>query len=139
MVNTQYLEIPLTYDSNVLEKKKTAVQKFTVANEEIKVNMYEFSNDKEESAELFLCLVKDFLNMVKTYELFTVPTTAKVIDRFRRCLSGTALDDWDLTRDIHSANTRPAFKLCVHEIIEELLDEDAVINTKQYLKRTKKP
>ncbi len=115
------------------------VQKFTVNGEEIKVNLYEFSNDQSDSPELFLCLVKNFNNMVDTYSLFTVLTVTKVIDRFRRCLCGTAQEDWDLARTVHTANTKAAFKFCVYQMIEDLLDEDAITNTKQYLKRTKKP
>ena len=63
----------------------------------------------------------------------------KVIDRFRRCLSGTALDDWGLIRVTHSNNTEVAFRMSVFQMVDDLLDDDVVKNTKKYLKRTRKP
>ena len=132
-------EIPLLYESKILEKEKKITQKFKKDGEEIKVNLYQFSNDGDESIELLLTLIKDFDNMVSTYGLFTELTVTKVIDRFRRCLSGTALEDWDLIRSTTPANTRDAFLACKFELIEEILDDEAVENQVQYLKRTKKP
>ena len=132
-------EIPLLYESKILEKVKKITQKFKKDGEEIKVNLYQFSNDGDESIELLLTLIKDFDNMVSTYGLFTELTVTKVIDRFRRCLSGTALEDWDLIRSTTPANTRDAFLACKFELIEKILDDEAVENQVQYLKRTKKP
>ena len=73
------------------------------------MNLFQFSNDGDESIRLLLTLIKDFDNMVATYTLFTELTVTKVIDRFRRCFSGTALKDWDLIRDNTPGNAQAAF------------------------------
>ena len=111
-------DIPLTYQSSILEEKKSITQKFTQDGKEIKINLLSFSNDGEESAELLLALVKDFDNMVDTYDLSKTLTVTRVIDRFRRCLSGTALEDWDLIRTNTSGDTQSAFKKSKFELIE---------------------
>ena len=80
-------EIPLLYESKILEREKKICQKFKKDGEEIKVNLFQFSNDGDKSIKLLLTLIKDFDNMVGTYGLFTELTVTKVIDCFRRCLS----------------------------------------------------
>ena len=132
-------DIPLTYQSSILEEKKSINQKFTQDGEEIKINLISFSNDDEESVELLLALIKDFDNMVDTYDLFNTLTVTKVINWFRRCLSGTALEDWDLIRTNTLANTQSAFKKSKLELIEETIDEDTPENILEFLKRTKMP
>ena len=121
-------EIPLLFVSRIKETKKKVVQKFKKDGEDIKVLLHEFSNDGEESAELLLTLIKDFDSMVATYDLFNELTVTKVIDRFKRCLSGTALEDWELIRLTTNANTRNDFLACKFELLQGVLDEDAVEN-----------
>ena len=113
----------LTYQSLIVEEKKSITQKFTQDGKEIKINLFSFANDGDESAELLLALVKDFDNMVDTLYIFNTLTVKKVIDRFRRCLSGTALEDWDLIRAGTPATTQAAFKRCKFELIEEMIED----------------
>ena len=90
---------PLVYETSELDiTKMSMTQKFTYNGEEIKVSLYQFSNAKKESAELLLALIQDFDNIVNTYDLLRTLDATRVIDRFRRCLSGTALQDWELIR-----------------------------------------
>ena len=131
--------IPISYESSFLEKEKKVAQKFTKDGEEIRVSLYEFSNDGEQSAELLLALIQNFDNMVTTYDLFNTLSVTKVIDRFRRCLSGTALQDWDLIRQAAPNNTQANFLNCKFSLIEEVMDIDVAEDTINYLKRTKKP
>lgn len=117
-------ESHLTYESSIIGKEKKIVQKFTSGGEDIRVNVYGFSNEGDESPELFLSLVKDFDNLVATYSLFTTLTVTRVIDRFRRCLSGTALEDWDLIRGgTNNANTQAHFQGAKFEMMEEYLEK----------------
>ena len=60
-------EIPLLYESKILERDKKIFQKLTKDGEEIKVNLFQFSIDEDKSIELLLTLTKDFDNMVDTY------------------------------------------------------------------------
>ena len=72
--------VPITYESSIGKKKKTIEQRFTANGEDVKIHLYEFSNDDGESAELLLALIQDFDNMVTTYDLFNVLNVTRVID-----------------------------------------------------------
>ena len=121
---------PLAYESSILTSKRSVEQKFTADGENIKVPYFRFTNDKDESAELLLALIQDFDNTVTTYNLFNVLNVTKVIDRFRRCFGGTALQDWDLIRQITPANTQAAFCACKFELIREITSNNVVREVK---------
>ena len=119
--------------------KRSVEQKFTANGEDVKVSYFRFTNDKDQSAELLLALIQDFDNTVPTYDLFNVLNVTRVIDRFRRCLGGTALQDWDLIRQTTPANTQVAFRNCKYELVREITSDNVVRDVKNYLKMTRKP
>ena len=60
MVNPNKSEISFTYESDVPDKEKIVVQKFTVDGVEIKLNLHEFSNGEQDSPELFFAFSQEF-------------------------------------------------------------------------------
>ena len=74
-------ETPLLFETQIIGKEKKIEKKFTKDSDEIKVYLFEFTNDGEESVEVLLTLIKDFDNMVTTCDLFNELTVTKVINR----------------------------------------------------------
>ena len=62
-----------------------------------------------------------------------------MIDRFRRCLAGTAFRDWNLIRQAKPGITQTVFKNCRFDLIAETIDDDPVEENAMYPKRAKKP
>ena len=72
--------IPISYESSIAGKERKVQQEFTKDGEKIKVSLFSFSNDGDKTTELLLALIKDFNNMVETYDLLNTLTVTKVID-----------------------------------------------------------
>lgn len=131
------VDAPLRY-STVIDSDKIATikQEFKLSDGEVvKLEIPKFNN---ESDEYLLLTLREFNDMTVTYDLFTLLNGSKVYDRFRRCLSGDALDTWNglivgKTKD--STN----FKTAQLELVETLIGDEAHDDQVEYLKDTRKP
>ena len=130
-------DAPLKYvtaiDSDKVSKIK---QEFKLANNEIvKLEIPKYNNEND---EYLLLTLREFNDMVTTYDLFTLLNAAKVYDRFRRCLGGDALDTWN---SLILGNTKSAanFKTAQIELVETLIGDEAYDEQVGYLQDTRKP
>ena len=93
------------------------------------------------SSEEFLKLIKEFKNIVETYNLWGgVPAEAAAIiySDFRRCLKGNARDSWD---DLIAGTNknRTNFNDALKRFIKNHIGQNALQNQVYYLETTKKP
>ena len=131
------VDAPLRY-STVIDSDKIATikQEFKLSDGEVvKLEIPKFNN---ESDEYLLLTLREFNDMTVTYDLFTLLNGAKVYDRFRRCLSGDALDTWN---GLIVGKTKDAtnFKTAQLEMVETLIGDEAHDDQVEYLKDTRKP
>lgn len=76
--------------------------------------------------------------MENTYDLFNLETDSQVYNRFRRCLTGAARDQWD---DIVSDNVKSPtnFLFCLETYTTEVVGDEAHEIQEAYLRTTPKP
>jgi hypothetical protein len=93
------------------------------ASEKVKLPIFEDGTDEQ-----FLKLVKEFSNMITTYELWNKPYGNLLVYRsFRRCLARYARDLWDQVNVIDDKEERDELTIDTHlkEFTLEVIGEDA--------------
>ena len=87
-------DAPMKYITVIDSDKVNLIkQEFKLSNDEIvKLEIPKYNNEND---ELLLLTLREFNDMVTTYDLFTLLDAAKVYDRFLRCLCGDASDTWN--------------------------------------------
>jgi hypothetical protein len=111
-----------------------------VDNRTIKENMVVFEDGTPEE---ILKLVREFQNLVDTYDLWHVaPTVARsaviVYADFRRCLKGNAREIWDVIVG-NQPRTAAQFQVQLKQLIKKHIGQNALQNQILYLETTKKP
>ena len=130
------VDAPLKYKTMIdSDKLATIKQEFKLAdNEIVKLEIPKFNN---ESDEYLLLTLREFNDMIKTYDLFTLLNATKFYDRFRRCLSGDAVDTWNgliagTTKNLANFTTAQL------ELVETLIGDEAYDDQIEYLQDTQK-
>jgi hypothetical protein len=103
----------------------------------VKLTVFEDGSDKQ-----FLKLIKEFKNLIFTYDLWNKPDGSELLYRyFRRCIAGSARDLWDQVNKIEEDEERDELTFETHlwELTTEIIEEDAYQSQKDYLKKTHKP
>ena len=70
---------------------------------------------------MYIHTLKEFNNVISTYDLCTIETEAIVYGRFRRFLQGGARDTWDQIIDNNPYQTTAAFKIQIDALMVEIL------------------
>ena len=135
--NMYQLRAPLKYHSKIkeLNREQPAVQKFRIDNEEIKIGILTFREGDEEQ---YLRTIREFGDMVTTYNLWANENAQRVYSRFRRCFLGDSLDTWVETIEGMDLNQQK-ISLLVSNMTEIILREGAAEDQIEYLRTTKKP
>ena len=130
-------DAPLKYITVIDSDKVNLIkQEFKLSNDEIvKLEIPKYNNEND---ELLLLTLREFNDMVTTYDLFTLLDAAKVYDRFRRCLCGDALDTWNSLIS-GSTKNKANFKTTQIELVETLIGDEAYDEQLEYLQDTRKP
>ena len=115
-----------------LSNVKTSKQVIT---DKIKVKIICY---KSEDPEVLLRMIRDFNNMITTYDLFNKESAPEVFSRFRRCLTGNGLDIW-LSIIIGKNQDKTNFEDPLYILIRILLGKDAYNDQVEYLRDTRKP
>ena len=119
-----------------LEKVTSVKLQFTLVTKEI--IKLSFSKYTDEVHEILLLLIREYKDMVETYDLFKLLTAEQVFDMFRRCLGGDALDTWNGIITPMTKN-KTNFDKAMLKMVEVLMGEDAGEEQLIYLRETKKP
>jgi hypothetical protein len=132
-------KVPMRYESKQMKTLETIELKLEINEtvEKVKLVIFEDGNDEQ-----FLKLIKEFRNMLETYELWNQENGVKATYRnFCRCLSGTARDLWDQINIIEEDEARDELTFENHqwELTQEIIGFDAYHNQKEYLKGMAKP
>ena len=78
----------------------------------------------DECEEFYLETLKEFLNVVNTYELWVNDNEVLVYGKFHRCLRGDAMDIWDQIIVNNPARTLAEFKKKIDAMSVEILGFD---------------
>ena len=131
------IDAPLRYSTVIDSDKITTIkQEFKLSDGKVMdIEILKFNN---ESNEFLLLTLREFNNMVDTYDLFTLLNGAEVYDRFQRYLSRDALDTWNGLIAGKTKNTTH-FKTAQLELAETLIGDEAHDDQIEYLQDTRKP
>jgi hypothetical protein len=132
--------VPLKYETRKSKDPPTVELKYTVDNRTIKENMVVFEDGTPEE---MLKLVREFQNLVDTYDLWHIaPTVARsaviVYSDFRRCLRGNAREIWDVII-ANQPRTAAQFQVQLKQLIKKHIGQNALQNQVLYLETTRKP
>ena len=108
----------------MIDSDKVALikQKIKLSNDNIvKLEIPKYNNEND---ELLLLTLQEFNDIVNTYDIFTHLDTAKVYDRFQRCLCGDTLDTWNSLIS-GSTKTMANFKTAQTKLAETLIGDEA--------------
>ena len=132
---------PLTYAVADIEDRDQLELKLVIDERTIKERIPIYKGDSEET---LLVLIKEYKNLIDTYDLWDQENADRnVYFDFRRCLRDSARDDWDLIVEIMDdegeERGQQAFEAAISSLIESSLSEQAYIRQRTYLRSTPKP
>jgi hypothetical protein len=130
--------VPMKYESKQSKMTTSVLLKFKINGKEEKVQLTMFDEGPDKQ---FLKLVKEFKNLIETYDLWNGQEGAALVYRyFRRCITGSARDLWDrICEEEEEEQDELTFEAHLFELTSEILGADACQLQKDYLKKTRKP
>jgi hypothetical protein len=132
--------VPLKYETRKGKDPPTVELKYMVDNRTIKENMVVFEDGTPEE---MLKLVREFQNLVDTYNLWHVaPTVTRsaviVYSNFCWCLKGNAREILDVII-ANRPRTAAQFQVQMKQLIKKHIGQNALQNQVLYLETTRKP
>jgi hypothetical protein len=130
--------VPMKYEMKQTKMTTPVVLKFEINGKEEKVQLTVFEEGPDKQ---FLKLIKEFKNLIDTYDLWNAQEGAALIYRyFRRCITVSARDLWDrISEEEGEERDELTFETHLWELTSEILGADACQLQKDYLKKTHKP
>jgi hypothetical protein len=114
----------MRYKSKQSKTTTTVLLKFKINGKEEKVQLTVFDEGPDEQ---FLKLIKEFKNLIETYDLWNGEGAAASVYRyFRRCITGSARDLWDrICKEEEEERDELTFEAYLFELTSEILGADA--------------